>query len=636
MSLTPSPRPSAALPASADPAATPTLAALKARFGHEGFRPLQSQAVEAALAGRDVFVLMPTGGGKSLCYQLPAVVGQGVTVVVSPLIALMEDQVRGLSANGIESALLHSGLDPAEADQLERGVEAGRFDLVYLSPERLVGPKGRRLLTRLLQAGKLDRVAIDEAHCISEWGHDFRPEYRRIGELRARGEGDPLGQVPMMALTATATPRVAEDVVAQLRLRDPVRLRAPFERTNLHYAVKPKRGAFEQIARYVEANPTHEGIIYVGSRAKADATAEKLKDRGVDAVAYHAGMDHADRKAAQDAFTFGRARVCAATVAFGMGVDKPDVRFVFHFDPPRHLEGYYQQTGRAGRDGLPADCVLFYASADAVRLKRFADEIENDAERDNAHRQLREVIAFALDTGCRMPRLLGYFGDDHPGDCGHCDNCLDPPQRVDATLHARMLLSAVARTGQRFGLNHVVDVLRGSRAQRVLDRGHEALSVHGIGKDMPKSYWLHLADGLIERGELTLSTDEFRTVSLTPDSKPVLRGEARVELAHSKALERGPAPGKRRRDQDDPALGPVDEALFEQLRALRKDLAAEQGVPPYVVFGDVTLWQMAAARPADDQAMLSISGVGRTKLERYGAAFLDAIARHTAHTDHAP
>ena len=635
MSLTPSPRPSAALPASADPAATPTLAALKARFGHEGFRPLQSQAVEAALAGRDVFVLMPTGGGKSLCYQLPAVMRGGTTVVVSPLIALMEDQVRGLWANGITAALLHSGLDLREANDLETRIEQGEFDLVYLSPERLAGGKGRRLVRQMVRRGILDRFAIDEAHCISEWGHDFRPEYRRLGELRDDPDS-PLAQAPMMALTATATPRVAADVVTQLRLRDPVRVESGFERKNLQYAVKPKRDAFDQIAAYLEANPQHEGIIYCNSRAKTDRTAEQLRERGIDALAYHAGLSHDQRRKSQEAFTFGRARVCVATVAFGMGVDKPDVRFVFHFDPPRHLEGYYQQTGRAGRDGLPADCVLFYASADAVRLKRFADEIENDAERDNAHRQLREVIAFALDTGCRMPRLLGYFGDDHPGDCGHCDNCLDPPQRVDATLHARMLLSAVARTGQRFGLNHVVDVLRGSRAQRVLDRGHEALSVHGIGKDMPKSYWLHLADGLIERGELTLSTDEFRTVSLTPDSKPVLRGEARVELAHSKALERGPAPGKRRRDQDDPALGPVDEALFEQLRALRKDLAAEQGVPPYVVFGDVTLWQMAAARPADDQAMLSISGVGRTKLERYGAAFLDAIARHTAHTDHAP
>ena len=599
---------------------------LKARFGHEGFRPRQQEAVDAALDGRDVFVLMPTGGGKSLCYQLPAVVGQGVTVVVSPLIALMEDQVRGLSANGIESALLHSGLDPAEADQLERGVEAGRFDLVYLSPERLVGPKGRRLLTRLLQAGKLDRVAIDEAHCISEWGHDFRPEYRRIGELRARGEGDPLGQVPMMALTATATPRVAEDVVAQLRLRDPVRLRAPFERTNLHYAVKPKRGAFEQIARYVEANPTHEGIIYVGSRAKADATAEKLKDRGVDAVAYHAGMDHADRKAAQDAFTFGRARVCAATVAFGMGVDKPDVRFVFHLDPPRHLEGYYQQTGRAGRDGLPADCVMFYSPADIARLRRFLDEIESDRERAVAEAQLQEVAKFAVETGCRMPRLLGYFGEHHPGSCGHCDNCFDPPRRVDQTLHARMLLSAVARTGQRFGLGHVVDVLRGSRAQKVKERGHDELSVHGIGKDQPKGYWLRLADGLIDRGELALSNDEFRVATLTPESKPVLRGETRVELAQSKALDQPRATS--RRSADDDRFGPPDEALFEKLRKLRREIADQQGVPPYVVFGDITLRQMAALQPRDGHTLLRISGIGKTKLERYGDAFLEAVREY--------
>ena len=508
-------------------------ATLKSRFGHEGFRPRQREAVDAALRGEDVFVLMPTGGGKSLCYQLPAVMTRGTTVVVSPLIALMEDQVRGLWANGVSAALLHSGLDAAESNDLETRIERGEFDLVYLSPERLVGAKGRRLLRAMLRRGAIDRFAIDEAHCISEWGHDFRPEYRRLGELRDDPES-PLAQAPMLALTATATPRVAADVVAQLRLRDPVRIELGFERSNLHYAVRPKRGAFEHIASYLEANPRHEGIVYCNSRAKTEQTASKLRERGVDALAYHAGMDHADRRAAQEAFTFGRTRVCVATVAFGMGVDKPDVRFVFHLDPPRHLEGYYQQTGRAGRDGLPADCVMFYSPADVARLRGFLDEIESPDERAVAEGQLREVVRFAVETKCRMPRLLGYFGEHHPGDCGHCDNCLHPPEHADRTLHARMLLSAVARTEQRFGLSHVVDVLRGSRSQKVRQHRHDRLSVHGIGKDQSKSFWLQLADGLIERGELALSTDGFRIATLTAESKPVLRGQARVELARAR------------------------------------------------------------------------------------------------------
>ena len=616
-----------AYPASRSDAAS----VLKARFGHDAFRPRQREAVDAALDGRDVFVLMPTGGGKSLCYQLPAVMHGGTTVVISPLIALMEDQVRGLWANGVSAALLHSGLDASEANDLETRIEQGEFDLVYLSPERLASGKGRRLIRQMVRRGILDRFAVDEAHCISEWGHDFRPEYRRLGELRDDPD-NPLAQAPMMALTATATPRVAADVVSQLRLRDPVRVESGFERTNLQYAVKPKRDAFEQIFAYLRANPQHEGIIYCNSRAKTDRTAAQLRERGVDALAYHAGLSHDQRRKSQEAFTFGRARVCVATIAFGMGVDKPDVRFVFHLDPPRHLEGYYQQTGRAGRDGLPADCVMFYSPADIARLRRFLDEIESEQERALAEAQLREVAAFAVETDCRMPRLLGYFGEHHPGSCGHCDNCLDPPQRIDQTLHARMLLSAVARTGQRFGLGHVVDVLRGSHAQKVKDRGHDTLSVHGIGKDQPKGYWLHLADGLIDRGELALSNDEFRVATLTPESKPVLRGEARVELAQSKALDQPAA--KSRRSADDDRFGPPDEELFEKLRKLRREIADEQGVPPYVVFGDITLRQMAALKPRDPHTLLRISGIGRTKLNRYGDAFLEAITQHTAEHDH--
>ncbi len=638
---------------------------LKQHFGHDAFRPMQRAIIDDVLFGRDVFVVMPTGGGKSLCYQLPALVdgpshrqagsttcggtgdgaggktsggtsgeasggtsgktsgGGGVTVVISPLIALMQNQVDLLQANGIAATFLNSTLSASEANQRERDALAGRYDLIYLAPERLMAGAGRRLLEKL----PIARFAIDEAHCISEWGHDFRPEYRMLGQMRdAAGPfGDRFEGVPLIALTATATPRVAEDIVEQLGLRDAAIHRGGFERSNLYYEVRPKHKSFEQIVAYLNDKPDAEGIIYAGSRAGVDALATKLRQHGIAAVSYHAGMEHGRRHDAQHAFIYGEARVCVATIAFGMGVDKPDVRFVIHADMPRHLEGYYQETGRAGRDGLPADCILFYTAADRAKIEYFINRKESETERAHAQWQLKRVIGFAHATGCRMVPLLAYFGETHEGGCGHCDNCVKPPKLVDATEDARKLLSAVARTGQRFGLSHVINVLRGSQAERVTQLQHDQLSVHGIGKDQPTGYWRQLAERLIEIGYLALTTDEYRTAHLTEDSRSLLRGEVRVEMPQSRAISGKRSDGTRTRERDVPTLLPEDRPLFERLRALRTRLAREQGVPPYVIFGDRALIDMAARRPISDQQFLQVSGVGHSKLEKYGDAFLQVI-----------
>jgi len=596
------------------PHADASLPLLKERFGHDAYRPMQRRVIDAAMQNRDAMVVMPTGGGKSLCYQLPAIATPGTTLVVSPLIALMQNQVDLLHANGIKATLLNSSLSREEADLRERQAIDGAFDLVYLAPERLMSSAGFRLLSRL----NVSRIAVDEAHCISEWGHDFRPEYRQLGQLR-EGFGGKVADAPLLALTATATPRVADDIVRQLGLRDPAVFRAGFERTNLYYEVRPKRKVFEQLMAYLAQHPTEEGIIYCGSRAAVDRLTERLYNAGVAAVGYHAGMEHADRHASQHAFVFGDARVCVATVAFGMGVDKPDVRFVFHTDLPRQLEGYYQQTGRAGRDGLPANCVLFYSPADLPRLLGFAEEKPSEQERQLAIEQARQMVGFAVETRCRMPSLLGYFGQSHPGECGHCDNCKHPPRIIEATDDARRLLSAVARTDQRYGLGHVVDVLRGSKSQRVLDLGHDQLSVHGIGSRKGKAFWMALADGLIQRGELGVTADEFRVAHLTETSMPVLRGEVEVSVAEPRAL----AGVKTQRN--DREIPPADRALFDTLRQLRTKLARERGVPPYIIFGDASLEQMARDKPTSLQAFAAIGGVGQAKLSRYGDVFVETI-----------
>lgn len=598
--------------------------ALKQHFGHETFRPMQRPIIEAVVDGRDTFVVMPTGGGKSLCYQLPALMSaaenQDTTIVISPLIALMQDQVAQLTQNGIKATMINSSLDREEAYDREQRALRGEYDLVYLAPERLMSTSGSRLLRQLDVA----RFAIDEAHCISEWGHDFRPEYRMLGQLRDQFAGR-FADTPIVALTATATPRVREDILNQLRLRDPAVYLGDFERTNLNYELRPKKQMLRQVGDYLNQNPLHEGIIYCNSRRGCDEMSEKLRAAGVSAVPYHAGLDSGVREQHQHDFIYGDARVVVATIAFGMGVDKPDVRFVIHADMPRSLEGYYQETGRAGRDGLPADCIFFYSGGDRGKVEHFIEQKEDEAERKHAYWQLQQVMGYAHATGCRMPHLLGYFGQEHAGDCGHCDNCLAPPKLLDVTVHAQKLLSAIARTGQRFGVGHVIKVLRGSEEKRVKEYQHDALSVYGIGADQPEGHWRQLAEHLIQEGAIASSADQYRTLHLTAQSKPILKGEQTITMPVSRVATQGPA--KRRRG-DDESLGPINEALFDQLRKLRKALADEQGVPPYVVFGDRSLRQMAQALPTDDDGFLAVSGVGQRKLEQYGQAFMDLIREH--------
>ena len=604
---------------------------LKSRFGHDGFRPIQQDIVDDALAGRDVFVLLPTGGGKSLCYQMPAVLEAmpqadgtpaepGVTVVVSPLIALMQNQVEALQANGIAAAFINSTLDMQDAYGIEQDAIAGKLDLVYLAPERLMTPSGRQWISRV----PVRRFAIDEAHCISEWGHDFRPEYRQLGELRTGFDGR-FRDVPIMALTATATPRVADDIVKQLQLENASIHRGNFERTNLTYEVRPKQKVTDRILDHLEAHPGDEGIIYCRSRKRCDELAAQLQANGVAALPYHAGLEAETRHANQHAFIYGDTRVVAATVAFGMGVDKPDVRFVIHADLPNNLEAYYQETGRAGRDGLPARCILFYSGGDRGKIEFFINQKDDPAERAHATEQLEEMIRYAHTTGCRTQRLVAHFGDDHPGDCGHCDNCNDPPQLIDVTQDSRKLLSAIARTDQRFGVSHVIDVLRGSQNKKVLDRGHDRLSVFGIGKDQPTGHWRAVAETVIREGYLAQTTDEYRTCFLTAHSKPLLKGERTVKMATSRAVDAASSGRRRATATVVEDLTQEDTEVFEALRELRRELAEEAGVPPYIVFGDATLRAMAVKRPASDQELLGVPGVGATKLERYGSAFLTAL-----------
>jgi ATP-dependent DNA helicase RecQ len=618
--------------------ADPLRSGLKRYFGHDDFRPMQRQVIADAMAGRDVFLVMPTGGGKSLCYQLPAVLRRGgVTLVVSPLIALMQDQVEALEAHGIGATVLNSSVTPAELWRRAEDATKGRYALIYMAPERLMGPAGARLIERL----NLAMIAIDEAHCISEWGHDFRPEYRQLGQLRSR-----YPNVPIMALTATATTRVADDVVAQLQLRNPSVVRGGFDRPNLFYEVRPKQRVADSIVKYLRDNPTHEGIIYCHSRASTEKIAERLQRDGVAALPYHAGLSHEQRRDNQHAFTHGDARLIVGTIAFGMGIDKPDVRFVIHADLPRHIEGYYQETGRAGRDGLPADCILFFSHGDRAKIEHFIEQKESEHERDLASAQLQQMISFAYTTGCRRVPLLSYFGQAYPGDCGLCDNCRFPPVLDDATEDARMLLSTVARTEQRFGVGHVIDVLRGRMTDKVERWDHDRLSVFGIGAETPISRWRSIANALLESSRLGQTNDEYPTLYLLAESLPVLKGDEPVKVLRPRAVQarktksdkrttqRATAPDGESRQQADTI--PADVQLYEILRSRRKELADAQAVPAYIVFGDASLRQMAQDKPTTLEQFEQITGVGTHKLKQYGRAFTGIIQEYVSGTADQP
>ena len=585
---------------------------LKTIFGYDAFRPHQEEIIDGLIRGEDAFVLMPTGGGKSLCYQIPALHRPGVGIVVSPLISLMKDQVDALVANGVAAACYNSTLTEAEARRVLADLHAGRLELLYVAPERLMS---EAFLERL-QEIPLALFAIDEAHCVSQWGHDFRPEYVQLGRLRKL-----FPAVPLIALTATADPQTRDDIIDRLGLNHAACHVAGFDRPNIRYTVVAKHKPAQQLAAFLQGRPTEAGIVYALSRKRVEEVAERLAAAGIRAAAYHAGLPDRERHRVQEAFLRDDLRIVVATVAFGMGIDKPNVRFVVHYDLPRNIESYYQETGRSGRDGLPAEALLLFGYGD-IAISRALIESGNNTEQNRIElHKLNAMVGFAEALTCRRRVLLGYFGEQLEEDCGNCDVCLNPPERYDATVEAQKALSCVYRTGQRFGMGHVIDVLRGSQNQRIQQLGHDRLSTYGIGRELSQDVWGSVFRQLVHLGYLEQDMANYSVIRLTAKARPLLRGEERLVLAKPRLR---PAPAKQAAKRGREDL-PYDEGLFQALRTLRKRLADEQQVPPFVVFSDATLVAMAALRPTTPEEMGRVSGVGAHKLGRYGSDFLREI-----------
>ncbi len=591
---------------------------LHSTFGYPAFRGEQEAIVDHLIAGGDSLVLMPTGGGKSLCFQIPAMVREGTAIVVSPLIALMQDQVETLQQLGVKAAFLNSTMDSRASSDMERSLLSGELDLLYVAPERLLTPRFIDLLSRT----KIALFAIDEAHCVSQWGHDFRPEYRQLTILHER-----FPDVPRIALTATADAPTRREIVERLALEDAKQFVASFDRPNIRYRIIEKDEPKRQLLEFLKDRKGDAGIVYCMSRKKVEALADHLAARGFDALPYHAGLDNATRAANQKRFLREEGVVMVATIAFGMGIDKPNVRFVVHLDLPKSMEGYYQETGRAGRDGLPSDAWMIYGMADVVLLRQMVDGGDAGEERKRLERQkLDALLGFCESTRCRRQTLLEYFGERRATACGNCDNCLNPPETWDGTIAAQKALSCVYRTGQRFGVAHLVDVLVGKSTEKTQQFGHERLPTFGIGDELTELQWRGVFRQLAATGFLSVDLEGYGGLKLTAASKAVLKGEERVTLRAQAAMKvKKPRrdSGERSKERND--IAAHDEPLWQALRETRLRLAREQGVPPYVIFHDATLQEMLSRRPQSLSEFGTISGVGERKLEKYGEAFLSVL-----------
>ncbi|WP_194687969.1 ATP-dependent DNA helicase RecQ [Vibrio sp. S17_S38] len=583
-------------------------------FGYQSYRVGQQQVIDSVLAGQDSLVIMPTGGGKSLCYQVPALLFSGLTIVISPLISLMKDQVDQLKANGVAAECINSSMDREDLIRVYNRMNNGQLKMVYISPERILS----RDFSERLEHLPLSMIAVDEAHCISQWGHDFRREYALLGQLKQR-----FPHIPVMALTATADEATRKDIISRLELNNPLEYLGSFDRPNIRYTLLEKHKPVSQVIRYLATQKGQCGIIYCGSRKKVEMVTEKLCNNHIRAAGYHAGMDNDERAYVQEAFQKDDIQIVVATVAFGMGINKPNVRFVLHFDIPRNIESYYQETGRAGRDGLPAEAVMLYDPADMSWLRRMLDEKDEGPQKQVESHKLNAMSAFAEAQTCRRQVLLNYFGEYSHKPCGNCDICLDPPKHFDGTEAARKALSCVYRVNQSFGVGYVVEVLRGMQNIRVRDNGHDKITTYGIGKEHSHDYWVSIMRQLIHKGLLSQNITRNSTLQLTEEARPLLRGDMELQLAVPR-LDTAVRSAK----NDKLVTKNYDKKLFAKLRKLRKSIADEDGLPPYVVFSDATLVDMADILPTSYGEMLAVNGVGQRKLEKYADAFLDVIQEH--------
>jgi ATP-dependent DNA helicase RecQ len=590
-----------------------TFNTLKTVFGFKAFRPNQESIIRNILNGRDVFAVMPTGGGKSLCYQLPAMLMHGTVVVLSPLISLMKDQVDAAIENGIQAAFMNSSMNPDEVADVYRRLNYNKIKLLYIAPERFAMP---HFLERLKTAA-ISLFAIDEAHCISEWGHDFRPDYLGLSLIT-----EMFPEVPVAAFTATATERVQEDIIARIGLRKPHIVRASFDRPNLFYQVEPKAKVESQILEFLRGRQSESGIIYRTTREAVMETAAFLKAKGTSALPYHAGLSASERSRNQEAFNRDEAQVIVATIAFGMGIDKSDVRFVIHADLPKNIEGYYQETGRAGRDGEPAHCLLFFSRGDIPKVRYFINAITDDRERFVAVEKLNQIVGYASHNVCRRKHLLGFFGEDYPrGNCSACDICSGSVEQIDITTEAQIILSAISRTGQRFGAGHIIDIVTGADTKRVRELRHDEIKTYGSGKGRDKKYWRSVVDELLAQGALLHAGDPYPVLNITDKGSAILFGRESLMALRKED-------SKTKASQNKEEVEGYDNALFKRLRTVRKRIAEGQRVPPYIIFSDKTLHEMCRRFPLTLSDMRKISGVGDSKLERYGKDFIREIGQY--------